>query len=279
MKKIFGIILIILLVLSCKNGINIEKKEEVQKEKTPTEIVKEKVNNWNNYVRNKNIEELGKIIGEKIDYYKISTTKENYLKNKKNYFDKHSTFGQEIKDDVVEIKDISDKQYKATFTKIVTTKDGTKEYPVILIFEKIENEWKLIMEDSTDGLKKTTNEYISIKSRMEKFTQNIQDQLDDVGYIKYEAVEKLSEKWENELTRIYKMLMSELSEDEKIKLRDEQRAWIKKRESNRKEAEKSHCGEGGCPAAAYYLLFQIEIEDVLKTRTLELAKMYDDLNK
>ena len=53
-----------------------------------------------------------------------------------------------IKGDI-DIQQISDTQYKAEFIKEVTTKKGTKDYPSYLVFKKIGNEWKLILESDT----------------------------------------------------------------------------------------------------------------------------------
>lgn len=292
MKKIIGIMVLLTLIVSCKFGISPEESkkvvEEVKKEKTSTEIIKENVNSWNNAIRNKNIEELEKIVGDKIDYYKASTTKENYLKGKKTYFDKHNTFGQEIKGDAVEIKDISDKQYKATFTKIVTTKDGTNEYPVTLVFEKVENEWKLVMEDSTDAekvVKKPTNEAVAIKSRMDSLNKKIERKYEIGEYSNpMEGVGELYGAWDKELSRIYKMVMSQLSEDKKLELRNKQRKWLKDRDIAVEKEKYEFCGiaEGGSEEACgngVLLETTAVMVEWTKEKTLELAKMYDNLNK
>lgn len=52
-----------------------------------------------------------------------------------------------IKGDI-KIQQISDTQYKTEFVKEVTAKKGTRDYPSYIVFKKIGNEWKLILESN-----------------------------------------------------------------------------------------------------------------------------------
>ena len=88
---------------------------------------------------------LEKILADKIEYYQQTVTRDYYIKDQKKFFEKNPVYGQVIKGDI-DIQQISDTQYKAEFVKEVTTKKGTKDYPSYLVFKKIGNEWKLILE-------------------------------------------------------------------------------------------------------------------------------------
>lgn len=83
---------------------------------------------------------------------------------------------------------------------------------------------------------------------------------------------ELAEAWENELTKIYKLLMSKLTVEEQKKLRNEQRAWIKKKDNIPAEIEKRVQGTIAVTLAPSSLAEEV------KRRSIELAKRYDKLS-
>ena len=143
MKKIF---LLIILVLTFSCGTKNNKK--LSETKTPEQEVKEMVKLWNKASSNGDLTVLEDMLADKIEYYQSTVSKEYYIKDQKKFFAKNPVYGQVIKGDI-DVKPISDTQYKAEFVKEVTTKKGTKDYPSYLVFKKFGNEWKLILESDT----------------------------------------------------------------------------------------------------------------------------------
>ena len=152
MKKL-AILSILLVTFSCglNNQNNNDKKSEknsTQKAKTSEQEVKEMVELWNKASSNGDFTVLENMLADKIEYYQQTVTRDYYIKDQKKFFEKNPVYGQVIKGDI-DIQQISDTQYKAEFVKEVTTKKGTKDYPSYLVFKKIGNEWKLILESDT----------------------------------------------------------------------------------------------------------------------------------
>ena len=154
MKKKILIGLIFLSIFSC--GLNNQKgndknsgKNSTNQELNSTEQeVKKMVELWNKASSNGELTVLEDMLADKVEYYQSTVTKDEYIKDQKKFFEKNPVYGQVIKGDI-KIQQISETQYKAEFVKEVTTKKGTKDYPSYLIFKKIGNEWKLILETDT----------------------------------------------------------------------------------------------------------------------------------
>ena len=89
-------------------------------------------------------------------------------------------------------------------------------------------------------------------------------------YVGYREI--LHKKWDNELNQIYKLLMSKYPESQKTALRNEERAWIKKRE---KSMDSIASEMSGCMGAVVTIV-NSEI-DTIKSRAIELARRYDEL--
>ena len=92
------------------------------------------------------------------------------------------------------------------------------------------------------------------------------------------------EAWDKELNKIYKLIMSELPESQKIKLRNEERAWLKRKDKEMdKAAEEMTMGRDengelvGCGTGCGHASRAMNIE-MTKERTIELARMYDKLH-
>ena len=83
--------------------------------------------------------------------------------------------------------------------------------------------------------------------------------------------EKLHQKWDDELTKIYKLLMSKYSDSQKKSLKSEEIAWIKKRQ---KAIDIISSEMNGCMGGV--VIENTEI-DTIKSRAIELARRYDGL--
>ena len=104
MKKIFLLLLLILLAISCgkrENSDTLNNKEKTEKkEKSVEEQIKEMVNIWNEASSNADFVTLEKILGDKIEYYQSSVTKAYYISDQKKFFEKNPIYGQKIKGDI-----------------------------------------------------------------------------------------------------------------------------------------------------------------------------------
>ncbi len=123
--------------------------------------------------------------------------------------------------------------------------------------------------------KAKTNYEAQVIAKMTPVENELQPKLDTGITVEMsEATNILYTAWDAELTNIYKLLMSELSENEKIKLRNSERAWIKKREKEASLASKEV--EGGTLEPIVYA--QTEL-NMIKERTIELSRLYDNMHK
>ena len=95
---------------------------------------------------------------------------------------------------------------------------------------------------------------------------------------------KAYQTWDVELNKVYKLLMSEIPENSKIKLRNSERAWLKQmvNEVNRSLDESCGVDENGkrmmCGTSDSIDEANIKFR-MTKERTIELARMYDELHK
>ena len=83
------------------------------------------------------------------------------------------------------------------------------------------------------------------------------------------ALSYISDEWDTELNKVYKLLMSGLSKDGQNSLRNAQRNWIKER-------DKKIAAENSGGTMDLINGSSIFLEET-KKRTLELAKAYDKL--
>lgn len=95
---------------------------------------------------------------------------------------------------------------------------------------------------------------------------------------------KAYQTWDMELNKVYKLLMSEIPENSKIKLRNSERAWLKQmvNEVNRSLDESCGVDENGkrmmCGTSDSIDEANIKFR-MTKERTIELARMYDELHR
>ena len=96
------------------------------------------------------------------------------------------------------------------------------------------------------------------------------------------AAAAIYEGWNEELNKVYKLLMVKLSKNEQLKLRDEERAWIKKRDKAAKAEANKFCdtvnGERLC-GTGYGLAYTESLIATTKERAVELSKRYEKITK
>ena len=93
-----------------------------------------------------------------------------------------------------------------------------------------------------------------------------------------EANEQLNEKLDDELTKVYNLIMERLSESKKIEFRNQQRQWLKVR---KRKVEDSNNGEDGNPGMGGRAGANVEImtyQEFTKDRLIEFARIYDNMN-
>ena len=122
--------------------------------------------------------------------------------------------------------------------------------------------------------KKGTNYEAEMMDRMSSVPENNMINADEV----FTA-------WDKELNKVYKLLMSELSDSQKTRLRNEERAWLKRKDKEMdRAAEETAAGRDengnliGCGTGCGHASRAMNIE-MTKERTIELARMYDDLHR
>ena len=130
--------------------------------------------------------------------------------------------------------------------------------------------------------KKSTNYEAELMSRMSSVQDTGFDGSDSQMYYQAEAAYQA---WDKELNKVYKLLMSELPESQKTKLRNEERAWLKRKDKEMDRAAKEMAvGKDengnliGCGTGCGHAERAMNIE-MTKERTIELARMYDDLHR
>ena len=86
-----------------------------------------------------------------------------------------------------------------------------------------------------------------------------------------QMMDEVQNAWDNELNKVYKLLMSKLSSTQKTKLRNEEREWLKRRE--RKVNSETEGGTGMGFRLVYYSI----MTEWTRDRAIELARRYDNL--
>ncbi len=99
-----------------------------------------------------------------------------------------------------------------------------------------------------------------------------------------EQAEKARKAWDDELNKVYKLLMSELSGEQKAKLQNSEREWIKNIEKEIEKMLDEECDldEKGKRMTCGTVVVPIEAGTRMertKERAIQLAKMYDEIHK
>ena len=117
-------------------------------------------------------------------------------------------------------------------------------------------------------------------NRMETKEKSLEDSFGGSNIEMKEAAVAIFKGWDNELDKVYKLLMSKLSKKEQLKLRNEERAWIKRKEKVAKETADKFCGtvngEKLC-GTGYGLEYTGSLINSTRDRAIELSKRYEKL--
>ena len=117
-------------------------------------------------------------------------------------------------------------------------------------------------------------------NRMEIKEKSVEKLFDGSNVEIKEGSSMILESWDDELNKVYKLLMSKLSKKEQVKLRNEERAWIKKRDKVAKEVADEFCGTVNgqklC-GTGYGLEYTQSLINSTKGRAIELSKRYEKL--
>lgn len=117
-------------------------------------------------------------------------------------------------------------------------------------------------------------------NRMEIKEKSVEDSFGGSNVEMKEAAVVIFKGWDNELNKVYKLLMSKLSKKEQLKLRNEERAWIKRKERAAAEAADRFCetvnGKKLC-GTGYGLEYTESLINSTKNRAIELSKKYEKL--
>ena len=115
-----------------------------------------------------------------------------------------------------------------------------------------------------------------LKERMNVVEEKFQVGLDSgVTADMLNASHGLTAEWEEELNKVYNLILKKLPAKEKSKFKAEQEKWIKSRKA---AIKKALADEEDGPKMAVFVEAGTEYE-LTKARVLELAKRYDKLNK
>ena len=128
--------------------------------------------------------------------------------------------------------------------------------------------------------KKISNYEGKLENRVANYEARRDKVSDENGWSVEEtqANEALNEKLDDELTKVYNLIMERLPEGKKIKLRNEQRQWLKVR---KRKVENSNNDEDGNPMMGGRAAANIEImtyQEITKDRLFEFARMYDNID-
>ena len=128
--------------------------------------------------------------------------------------------------------------------------------------------------------KKISNYEGKLENRVANYEARRDKVSDENGWSVEEtqANEALNEKLDDELTKVYNLIMERLPEGKKIKLRNEQRQWLKVR---KRKVENSINDEDGNPMMGGRAAGNVEImtyQEFTKDRLFEFARMYDNMD-
>ena len=116
--------------------------------------------------------------------------------------------------------------------------------------------------------------------RMEIKEKSVEESFGGSNVEMKEAAVVVFKGWNDELNKVYKLLMSKLSKKEQVKLRNEEKAWIKRKEKAAEEAADRFCetvnGNKLC-GTGYGLEYTGSLINSTRDRAIELSKRYEKL--
>ena len=107
--------------------------------------IKQLVQDWNNAHTTKDSAAFSHLYDANILYYGSHITKQQCVDKKINFLSKNPTYFQNINGDI-SVDSIGDNGWKCTFSKRVTLKGNSKDFPSYLIFRKVNTQWKIVTE-------------------------------------------------------------------------------------------------------------------------------------
>ena len=124
-----------------------------------------------------------------------------------------------------------------------------------------------------------------VRKRRTNYEAELMNRMSSVPENNMVNANEVFEAWDRELNKVYKLLMSELSDSQKTRLRNEERAWLKRKDKEmNKASEEMAAGRDengeliGCGTGCGHASRAANIE-MTKERTIELARMYDELHR
>ena len=128
--------------------------------------------------------------------------------------------------------------------------------------------------------KKISNYEGKLENRISNYEAKRDKISDENGWSVEEtqANEALNEKLDDELTKVYNLIMERLPEGKKVNFRNEQRQWLKTR---KRKVENSNNDEDGNSMMGGRAAGNVEImtyQEFTKDRLIEFAKIYDNMN-
>jgi hypothetical protein len=110
--------------------------------------IKIAVTRWNDAINKRSPEELKLIYADEVQYYLAKRTANDCVKSKIAWLNKHPKFTQKI--NTISVYTIGNKNEKpdiiAEFKKECFDGVSTNEYDALLLFRKVDNDWRLIKE-------------------------------------------------------------------------------------------------------------------------------------
>ena len=128
--------------------------------------------------------------------------------------------------------------------------------------------------------KKISNYEGKLENRISNYEAKRDKISDENGWSVEEtqANEALNEKLDDELTKVYNLIMERLPEEKKVNFRNKQRQWLKIR---KRKVENSNNDEDGNSMMGGRAAGNVEImtyQEITKDRLFEFARMYDNMD-
>ena len=149
--------------------------------------------------------------------------------------------------------------------------------------EKTKQEMIKTQNEQQQMAQVTTSQETSASVVTKKRTNYEAELINRMASVDENSAYKAYKNWDAELNKVYKLLMSELPENSKIKLRNSERAWLKQMVNEVNKSLDESCGvdENGkrlmCGTLDSIDEANIKLQ-MVKARTIELARMYDELH-
>lgn len=135
---------------------------------------------------------------------------------------------------------------------------------------------------------KVSQEEVSSKKEVKSYEEELKERMTPIEEKVNKTIESgenmlaasfdLDEKWKEEYEKVYNLVLSKLSDSEKLKFETEEKKWFEKEEEKIKKKLLSMDGmEEG--ARDFEMLFASDRAHLVKERAMELARKYDKLNK